>query len=204
MAKQVWKAGNMVYPLPAVMVSTADKEGNTNIFTVAWTGTVCTNPAMVYISVRPERYSYHMIEESGEFVINLTTEQLAHATDYCGVRSGRDVDKWKEMHLTKGKAKALSYAPIIEESPVNIECKVTEVKELGTHHMFLAEVKAVQVDERYLDENGKFQLNATGLLAYSHGEYLSLVKSLGSFGWSVRKKAPSGRGQKKIKKTEKK
>ena len=204
MAKQVWKAGNMVYPLPAVMVSTADKEGNTNIFTVAWTGTVCTNPAMVYISVRPERYSYHMIEESGEFVINLTTEQLAHATDYCGVRSGRDVDKWKEMHLTKGKAKTLSYAPIIEESPVNIECKVTEVKELGTHHMFLAEVKAVQVDERYLDENGKFQLNATGLLAYSHGEYLSLGKSLGTFGWSVRKKAPSGRGQKKKKKTEKK
>ena len=107
MAKQVWKAGNMVYPLPAVMVSTADKEGNTNIFTVAWTGTVCTNPAMVYISVRPERYSYHMIEESGEFVINLTTEQLAHATDYCGVRSGRDVDKWKECHLTAKKAEKL-------------------------------------------------------------------------------------------------
>ena len=114
------------------------------------------------------------------------------------------MDKWKEMHLTKGKAKTLSYAPIIEESPVNIECKVTEVKELGTHHMFLAEVKAVQVDERYLDENGKFQLNATGLLAYSHGEYLSLGKSLGTFGWSVQKKAPSGRGQKKKKKTEKK
>ena len=204
MSRQIWKPGNMLYPLPAVMVSTADKEGNSNIITIAWTGTVCTNPAMVYISVRPERYSYHMIEESGEFVINLTTEQLAHATDYCGVRSGRDVDKWKEMHLTKGKAKTLSYAPIIEESPVNIECKVTEVKELGTHHMFLAEVKAVQVDERYLDENGKFQLNATGLLAYSHGEYLSLGKSLGTFGWSVRKKAPSGRGQKKKKKTEKK
>ena len=145
-----------------------------------------------------------MIRETGEFVVNLTTERLAKATDWCGVRSGRDVDKWKEMHLTKGKAKALSYAPIIEESPVNIECKVTEVKELGTHHMFLAEVKAVQVDERYLDENGKFQLNATGLLAYSHGEYLSLGKSLGTFGWSVRKKAPSGRGQKKKKKTEKK
>ena len=144
MAKQVWKAGNMVYPLPAVMVSTADKEGNTNIFTVAWTGTVCTNPAMVYISVRPERYSYHMIEESGEFVINLTTEQLAHATDYCGVRSGRDVDKWKECHLTAKKAEKLTYAPVIEEAPVNIECVVTKIEKLGSHHMFLAEVKAVR------------------------------------------------------------
>ena len=194
----------MLYPLPAVMVSVADEKGEANILTVAWTGTICSDPAMLYISVRPQRHTYHMIRETGEFVVNLTTERLAKATDWCGVRSGRDMDKWKEMHLTKGKAKALSYAPIIEESPVNIECKVTEVKELGTHHMFLAEVKAVQVDERYLDENGKFQLNATGLLAYSHGEYLSLGKSLGTFGWSVRKKVPSGRGQKKKKKTEKK
>ena len=188
MAKQVWKAGNMVYPLPAVMVSTADKEGNTNIFTVAWTGTVCTNPAMVYISVRPERYSYHMIEESGEFVINLTTEQLAHATDYCGVRSGRDVDKWKECHLTAKKAEKLTYAPVIEEAPVNIECVVTKIEKLGSHHMFLAEVKAVQVDESYMDEKGKFELNKTGLLAYSHGEYLGLGKKIGTFGYSVRKK----------------
>ena len=172
MAKQVWKAGNMVYPLPAVMVSTADKEGNTNIFTVAWTGTVCTNPAMVYISVRPERYSYHMIEESGEFVINLTTEQLAHATDYCGVRSGRDVDKWKECHLTAKKAEKLTYAPVIEEAPVNIECVVTKIEKLGSHHMFLAEVKAVQVDESYMDEKGKFELG----------------KKIGTFGYSVRKK----------------
>lgn len=188
MAKQVWKAANMVYPLPAVMVSTADKEGNTNIFTVAWTGTVCTNPAMVYISVRPERYSYHMIEESGEFVINLTTEQLAHATDYCGVRSGRDVDKWKECHLTAKKAEKLTYAPVIEEAPVNIECVVTKIEKLGSHHMFLAEVKAVQVDESYMDEKGKFELNKTGLLAYSHGEYLGLGKKIGTFGYSVRKK----------------
>ena len=202
--RQVWRPGNMLYPLLAVMVSAADEKGEANILTVAWTGTICSDPAMLYISVRPQRHTYHMIRETGEFVVNLTTECLAKATDWCGVRSGRDVDKWKEMHLTKGKAKTLSYAPIIEESPVNIECKVTEVKELGTHHMFLAEVKAVQVDERYLDENGKFQLNATGLLAYSHGEYLSLGKSLGTFGWSVRKKAPSGRGQKKKKKTEKK
>ncbi len=188
MGKQVWKAGNMVYPLPAVMVSTADKQGNSNILTVAWTGTVCTNPAMVYISVRPERYSYHMLKESGEFAINLTTEKLVKATDYCGVRSGKNTDKWKEAHLTPGKAEKLSYAPVIAESPVNIECRVTEIKELGSHHMFLAEVLAVQIDESYLNEKNKFELNKTGLLAYSHGEYLSLGKSIGTFGYSVRKK----------------
>lgn len=187
MAKQIWKPGNMVYPLPAVMVSTADREGNDNIITVAWTGTVCTNPAMLYISVRPERYSYHMLRESGEFVVNLTTEKLAKATDWCGVRSGRDFDKWKEMHLTRGKAEKLTYAPIIQESPVNIECKVTEVQELGSHHMFLAKVEAVQVDESYMNETGKFELNDTQLLAYSHGEYYTLGKKLGTFGYSVRK-----------------
>jgi flavin reductase (DIM6/NTAB) family NADH-FMN oxidoreductase RutF len=190
MAKQTWKPGNMVYPLPAVMVSVGDKEGNTNIITIAWTGTICTNPAMLYISVRPERHSYKMIRESGEFVVNLTTEALARATDYCGVRSGRDVDKWKEMHLTRGKASELEYAPIIEECPVNIECKVEEVKELGSHHMFIARVVAVQVEDSYLDETGKFCLNETGLLAYSHGEYLSLGKSVGTFGYSIKKKTP--------------
>ena len=188
MGRQICRPGNMLYPLPAVMVSAADREGNPNILTVAWTGTICSDPAMLYISVRPERYSYHMIKETGEFVVNLTTEKLAYATDWCGVRSGRDVDKWKEMKLTKGKAEKLEYAPIIQESPVNIECKVTEVKELGSHHMFLAEVKAVQVDEKYMKKNGKFELNSTGLLTYSHGEYLSLGTSLGTFGWSVRKK----------------
>lgn len=187
MGKQIWKPGNMVYPLPAVMVSTADREGNDNIITVAWTGTVCTNPAMLYISVRPERYSYHMLRESGEFVVNLTTEKLAKATDWCGVRSGRDFDKWKEMHLTRGKAEKLTYAPIIQESPVNIECKVTEVQELGSHHMFLAKVEAVLVDESYMNETGKFELNDTQLLAYSHGEYYTLGKKLGTFGYSVRK-----------------
>ena len=187
MGKQIWKPCNMVYPLPAVMVSTADREGNDNIITVAWTGTVCTNPAMLYISVRPERYSYHMLRESGEFVVNLTTEKLAKATDWCGVRSGRDFDKWKEMHLTRGKAEKLTYAPIIQESPVNIECKVTEVQELGSHHMFLAKVEAVQVDESYMNETGKFELNDTQLLAYSHGEYYTLGKKLGTFGYSVRK-----------------
>ena len=188
MAKQIWKPGNMIYPLPAVMVSVGDKSGKTNILTVAWTGTVCTNPAMVYISVRPERYSYPMIKESREFVINLTTEKLARATDYCGVRSGRDVDKWKEMNLHPQRASELEYAPLIEECPVNIECKVTEIKELGSHHMILAEVKAVQVDESYMNAENKFELNKTGLLAYSHGEYLGLGKKIGSFGYSVRKK----------------
>ena len=187
MGKQIWKPGNMVYPLPAVMVSTADREGNDNIITVAWTGTVCTNPAMLYISVRPERYSFHMLRESGEFVVNLTTEKLAKATDWCGVRSGREFDKWKEMHLTRGKAEKLTYAPNIQESPVNIECMVTEVQELGSHHMFLAKVEAVQVDESYMNETGKFELNDTQLLAYSHGEYYTLGKKLGTFGYSVRK-----------------
>ncbi|MEY8375088.1 flavin reductase family protein [Lachnospiraceae bacterium 56-18] len=186
--RQVWRPGNMLYPLPAVMVSAADKAGNANILTVAWTGTVCSDPAMLYISVRPERYTYHMIRETGEFVVNLTTERLAYATDWCGVRSGRDVDKWKEMALTKGVADQLAYAPVILESPVNIECRVTEVKELGSHHMFLAEVAAVQVDERYMKKGGKFELNSTGLLAYSHGEYLGLGKELGKFGWSVKKR----------------
>ena len=188
MGKQVWKPGNMLYPLPAVMVSVGDKKGETNIITVAWTGTICSSPAMLYVSVRPERYSHHMIQETGEFVVNLTTEELVRATDYCGVRSGKDVDKWKETGLTRGKAEKLSYAPVIAESPVNLECRVTEVKKLGSHDMFLAEVVAVQVDEKYLDENGKFCLNETGLMAYSHGEYLSLGEKLGTFGYSVKKK----------------
>lgn len=183
----------MLYPLPAVMVSTADKAGNSNILTIAWTGTVCTNPPMAYISVRPERYSYHMIRESGEFVINLTTKKLARAADYCGVRSGKDVDKWKECHLTRGTASTLKYAPVIEESPVQIECRVKNIQELGSHHMFLAEVTAVQVDESYIDEKGKFDLNKTGLIAYSHGEYLDLGKKLGTFGYSVRKKPAKGK-----------
>lgn len=187
MEKEIWKAGNMVYPLPAVMVSCGRKGERPNILTVAWTGTVCTNPAMVYISVRPERFSYNIIRETGEFVINLTTKKLARATDYCGVRSGRDVDKFKEMHLTAAPAEYVA-APLIGESPVNIECRVTEVRELGSHHMFLAEVLCVHVDSSYMDEKGKFELNRTGLLAYSHGEYLELGKKLGTFGYSVRKK----------------
>ena len=152
MAKQLWKPGNMIYPLPAVMVSVTDGEGNDNIITVAWTGTVCTNPAMAYISVRPSRYSYDMIRKTGEFVINLTTEKLAYATDFCGVRSGRDVDKFRKLNLTKEKAQFVS-APMIGEAPVSIECRVREVKELGSHDMFLADVLAVHADEAYMDKN---------------------------------------------------
>lgn len=185
--KETWKPGNMLYPLPAVMVSVTDGQGNDNIITVAWTGTVCTNPPMVYISVRPSRYSYEMIKKTGEFVINLTTEELAFATDYCGVRSGRDVDKFKEAHLTREPALFVK-APMIKESPVSIECRVTEVKELGSHHMFLAEVLAVHAQQEYIDKNNKFQLNKAKPIVYSHGEYLGTGRSLGTFGYSVKKK----------------
>lgn len=187
MAKQEWKPGNMLYPLPAVMVSVADKQGRKNIITVAWAGTVCTNPPMVSISVRPERFSYHMLKETGEFVINLTTEQLCYATDYCGVRSGKDVDKFKEMHLTPVPASQVA-APMIGESPVNIECKVKQVLELGSHHMFVAEVVAVHVDDTYLNEKNKFELSKARPMVYSHGEYYGIGKLLGNFGYSVRKK----------------
>ena len=182
----------MVYPLPAVMVSVGREGEKPNIITVAWTGTVCTNPPMVYISVRPERYSYNIIKETGKFVINLTTEALTRATDFCGVRSGRDVDKFKETHLTAIPG-PVTGCPMIDESPVNIECTVTENKELGSHHMFLAKVEAVHVSEEAMDEKGKFHLNETGLLAYSHGEYLGLGKKLGTFGYSVKKPAKKRR-----------
>ena len=185
--KETWKPGNMLYPLPAVMVSVTDGQGNDNIITVAWTGTICTNPPMDYISVRPSRYSYEMLKKTGEFVINLTTEELAFATDYCGVRSGRDVDKFKEAHLTKEPAQFVK-APMIKESPVSIECRVTEVKELGSHHMFLAEVLAVHAQQEYIDKNNKFQLNKAKPIVYSHGEYLGTGKSLGTFGYSVKKR----------------
>ncbi len=186
--KQLWKPGNMLYPVPAVMVSCADMEGKPNIITVAWVGTVCSDPAMVSISLRPNRYSYDLIKETGEFVINLTSQDLARATDWCGVKSGRDVDKFKTMGLTPGKAEKLDLAPIIEESPVNIECKVKQILELGSHHMFVAEVMAVQVSERHMNETGKFELNELGLVAYSHGEYFSLGEKLGKFGYSVKKR----------------
>ena len=185
MSKQSWKPGNMLYPLPVVMVSAADKEGRDDIITVAWAGTVCTNPPMVSISIRPERYSYHMIRETGEFVINLTTEELAFATDYCGVKSGRDVDKFK-TGLTREKAEKVK-APMIAEAPVSIECKVKEVRELGSHHMFIAQVAAVHADEKYMDEKNRFDLNRARPIVYSHGEYLGTGKKLGTFGYSVKK-----------------
>lgn len=187
MAKVIWKPGNMLYPLPAVLVSCADKRGNDNILTVAWTGTICSDPPMLSISVRPERYSNHMIEETGEFVVNLTTEALVRATDFCGVRSGRDVDKWKETGLTREKADMVC-APLIKESPVNIECVVTEAKNLGSHVMYQAKVAAVHVDDSYLDEKNKFCLEDAKPIVYSHGSYYSLGEKLGTFGYSVKKK----------------
>ena len=187
MGREVWRAGNMLYPLPAVMVSCGRPSEKPNIITVAWAGTICSSPAMISISVRPERYSYDIIRETGEFVVNLTTDKLARATDYCGVRSGRDVDKFKELHLTPGKASKVS-APIIEESPVNIECRVEDVIELGSHHMFISQVEAVDIDDRYMNEKGKFELNKAGLMVYSHGEYFCLGKKLGTFGYSVKRR----------------
>lgn len=187
MGKINFKPGNMLYPLPVVMVSVADKEGKPNIVTIAWTGTICSDPPMVSISVRKERYSHKLLSETGEFVINLTTEDLAFATDYCGVRSGKDVNKFEEMHLTPIKADKVS-APLIDESPVNIECKVTEVKELGSHDMFLAEVVAVHVDEKYMDEKNKFHLEEAKPIVYSHGTYLKTGEAVGTFGYSVKKK----------------
>lgn len=187
MSKQYWKAGNMVYPVPAVMVSCQKDGEKPNIITVAWCGTICTSPAMLYISVRPERYSYDIIKDSEEFVVNLVTNNLVKATDYCGVKSGRDVDKFADTGLTPLESKYVK-APGIDESPVNIECRVKKIEKLGSHHMFIAEVVGVTVDEKYMDEKGKFELSKAGLVAYSHGEYYELGKKKGTFGYSVRKK----------------
>ena len=194
--KEFWKAGNMLYPLPAVMVSCGRAGETPNIITVAWTGTICTNPAMVYISVRPERYSYDIIKETGEFVINLSNKKLTKEVDYCGVRSGRDVDKFKEMNLTAVRGEKIA-APYIAEAPVSIECKVEQILELGSHHMFLARVEGVHVDKKYMDEKGKFHLNDSDLIVYSHGEYYDLNEKLGTFGYSVRKKPVEEKKEKK-------
>ena len=186
--KQSWKPGTMIYPLPAVLISCGDNEQEYNLFTVAWTGTVCTNPPMCYISVRPERHSYEIIKRTGEFVINLTTASLARATDWCGVRSGRDYDKFSEMGLT-AEAAAVVKAPIVAESPVSIECHVKQIVPLGSHDMFIADVVNVLVDEEYINpETGKLELERADMIAYSHGEYFRLGKAIGHFGWSVRKK----------------
>ena len=186
--KESWKPGTLIYPLPAVLVSCGATPDEYNLLTVAWTGTVCTDPPMCYVSVRPERHSYGIIRRTGEFVINLTTRGLARAADWCGVRSGRDYDKFREMGLTPGKALKVA-APIVEESPVSIECRVRQVLELGTHDMFLAEVVAVQGDGAYIDPaTGRFCLERACPIVYSHGEYFALGEALGHFGWSVRKK----------------
>ena len=187
MGKQLWKPGNMLYPLPVVMVSLADRDGRPNIITLAWVGTVCTNPPMVSISVRPERYSYPILKETGEFVINLTTKELAFATDCGGVKIGRDVDKFKEMGLTPIPASEVK-APMIKESPVNIECKVRQILPLGSHDMFLADVVAVHADEKYMDEKHKFHLEQAEPIIYSHGSYFGCGELLGTFGYSVKKR----------------
>ncbi len=186
MSKKVWKPGTFIYPIPAVLVTTGDMK-NSNILTIAWTGILNTNPATVYISVRPERYSYNIIKENKEFAINLTTKKLAYATDWCGVRSGAKFDKFKEMHLTKEKANFIK-APLIKESPVSIECKVIEEKDMGSHTMFIAEVLSIDADEKYIDEKGAFDISKCDLIAYANGGYYSLGKKVGKFGFSVRKK----------------
>ena len=186
MSREIWKAGTFVYQIPAVMVTSGTFE-NANIMTVAWTGIINTNPAMCYISVRPERYSYNLIKENGEFVINLTNEKLAYATDWCGVRSGSKCDKFKEMKLTKEKGKFVK-CPLIKESPVAVECKVKEIKELGSHHMIIADVLSIDADKKYIDENGAFDISKCNLIAYSNGGYYSLGKKIGKFGFSVAKK----------------
>jgi len=198
MEKRIWKPGTLIYPLPAVMVSCGDINGEMNILTVSWTGTICTNPPMCYISVRPERHSYNMIKEHGEFVINLTTEQLAQVTDFCGVKSGKDINKFETCNLTPIAASQVK-APLIGESPLNIECKVTEIKPLGSHDMFIAEVVAVHANENLFNpETDAFDLNAAQMLAYSHGHYFGLGKKIGRFGYSVMKE----KTKKRIRNTE--
>ena len=186
MGKVIWKSGTFIYPIPAVMVSCGDME-KSNIITVAWTGILNTNPATVYISVRPTRYSYNLIKESKEFVINLTTEKLVRATDWCGVRTGAKFDKFKEMNLHKEKAKYVK-CPLIKESPVSIECKVKEIKELVSHHVFIAEVLSIDADEKYIDSKGAFDISKCNLIAYANGGYYILGKKVGKFGFSVMKK----------------
>ena len=186
MSKTTWKPGTFIYPIPAVMVSCGTME-KANIITVAWTWIINTNPAMVYISVRPERYSYNIIKEQGEFVINLTNKDLAKKTDWCGCRSGRKYDKFKEMNLHKEKANFVN-APMIEESPVSIECKVREIKELGSHSMFIADVLAINADDKYIDEKGAFDISKCNLISYANGGYYTQGKKIGKFGYSVQKK----------------
>ncbi|WP_024864918.1 flavin reductase family protein [Butyrivibrio sp. FCS014] len=198
MSKEIWRPGNMLYPIPAVMVSCQREGEKPNIITVAWAGNVCSSPAMLSISVRKERYSYDIIKETGQFVVNLTSKKLTKACDWCGVRSGKDYDKYKEMGLTPQRSIMID-APGIAESPVNIECKVHSVVELGSHDLFIAEVVCVTVDDKYLDEKQRFDMKKAGLVAYSHGEYFELGDKLGKFGYSVAKKPPKNKPKAKHK-----
>lgn len=190
-----WKPGNMLYPVPAVMVSCQREGEKPNIITVAWAGTICSAPVMVSVSIRPERHSYGIIKETGEFAVNLVTKDLVWAADFCGVKSGREADKFEVMGLTPCPLEQIK-APGIEECPVNLACRVVEIKPLGSHDLFLAEVVGVTIDSKYMDEKGKFHLNKAGLISYSHGEYFELGKKLGSFGYSVKKAQKSRRGEK--------
>lgn len=185
--KQSWKPGTLVYPLPAVLVSCGNAD-RSNIFTVAWTGTICTNPPMLYISVRPERFSYDLIKENMQFTVNLTTAAMAHATDFCGVRSGRDCDKWETTGLTPYPGVAVA-CPAVAESPLSLECRVKSIMPLGSHHMFIADVVNVLADEAYMNpETGKFEMERAGLMSYNHGAYYTQGEQLGTFGFSVKKK----------------
>ena len=186
MSRTIWKPGTFLYPLRVVLVTSGDME-KSNIITIAWTGIINTDPPYCYISVRPERYSYNIIKENKEFVINFTNKELVYATDWCGVKSGANVDKFKEMHLTKEKAKFVK-CPIIKESPVAIECRVKEIRELGSHHMFVGEVLSIDADDKYIDEKGAFDITKCDLITYANGKYFSLGKQVGKFGFSVKKK----------------
>ena len=195
MSKAVWKPGTFEYPIPAVLVSCGNME-NSNLITVAWTGIINSKPPLVYISVRPERYSYNIIKENKEFAINLTTEKLAYATDWCGVRSGSKFDKFKEMNLTKEKANFIK-CPLVKESPVSIECKVVGEKNNGSHTMFLAEILSIDADEKYIDDSGAFDISKCNLIAYANGGYYTLGKKIGKFGYSVQKNKKIGKNHKK-------
>lgn len=186
-SRQNWRASNMLYPVPAVLIGCRDREGKDNLMTAAWTGTVCSDPVMVSVSIRKERYSHHIIEEAREFTISLTTRSLTRAADFCGVRSGRNTDKFREMKLTPLESHKIE-APGVAQSPVVLECKVKEILRLGSHDLFIAEVVNVSVDEQYLDDSGRLELEKADLIAYSHGEYFALGEKIGKFGYSVRKK----------------
>lgn len=186
--KQNWRPGTMIYPLPAIMVSCGSAPDEYNVFTASWVGTICSDPAMCYVSIRPERHSYDIIKHNMEFTLNLTTEELARATDWCGVRSGRDYNKFEEMNITPVKGEKVA-SPYIDEAPISIECRVKEIVHLGTHDMFIADVLNVIADDRYINpETGAFDMKLANLIAYCHGQYFTIGDAIGKFGWSVKKK----------------